>query len=106
MLMIAMNRELFEKSVQGGNAVLVEFQAPWCGYCRRIQPAMDKIAAEYADRLTIGTVNIDDEPALADREQIELVPTLVLYRAGKAVASIVAPDSKAKIDGFIRENLR
>ena len=85
---------------------MVEFQAPWCGYCRRIQPAMDKIAAEYADRLTIGTINIDDEPALADQEQIELVPTLVLYRDGKAAASIVAPESKAKIDAFLRENLK
>ena len=103
--MIAMNQELFEKSVQGGNAVLVEFQAPWCVYCRRIVPAMDKIAAEYADRLLIGAVNIDDEPALADREQIELVPTLVLYRDGKAIASVVAPESKAKIDAFLRENL-
>ena len=104
--MIAMNQEQFEKSLQGGAPVLVEFQAPWCVYCRRIAPAMDRIAAEYADRLTIGTINIDEEPALADQEQIELVPTLVLYRDGKAAASIVAPESKAKIDAFLRENLK
>ena len=50
-------------------------------------------------------LNIDDEPALADQEQIELVPTLVLYRDGKAIGSIVAPESKAVIEQFIRESL-
>ena len=53
----------------------------------------------------VAKVNVDDEPQLADQEQIEVYPTLVLYREGKAVASIVAPESKARIDAFIRENL-
>ena len=50
-------------------------------------------------------VNIDEEPVLADREKIEVIPTLVLYREGKALASIVAPQSKAAIDDFIRNAL-
>lgn len=103
--MIQMNRELFSQSVAGSKPVLVEFWAPWCVYCRRIAPALSKIAEEYANELTVGQVNIDDEPSVAAREQIEVIPTLVLYREGKALASIVAPESKAKLDEFIRENL-
>lgn len=103
--MIQMNSELFFQSVSGSKPVLVEFWAPWCVYCRRIAPALSKIAEEYANVLTVGQVNIDDEPSVAAREQIEVIPTLVLYREGKALASIVAPESKAKLDEFIRENL-
>ena len=50
-------------------------------------------------------VNIDDEPHLAEAEQIEVIPTLVLYRDGKSIGSLVAPESKAVIDQFIRETL-
>ena len=103
--MISMNTELFNKLTAGGRSVLVEFWAPWCVYCRRIAPALEKVAQQYGDTLTVGPVNIDDEPLLASREQIEVIPTLVLYRDGKALGSIVAPESKAKIEEFIRETL-
>jgi len=53
----------------------------------------------------VAKVNIDDEPLLAQNEQIEVIPTLVLYHNGKAVGSIVAPESKAMIDSFIRQAL-
>lgn len=105
MTVIPMNQQQFEQALAGGRLFLVEFQAPWCVYCRRISPALEKIARAYGDRLTVGTINIDDEPELAAREQIEVVPTLILYRDGQAVGSLVAPDSKAAIDGLIRESL-
>ena len=101
-----MNNELFENKVLGGNEpVLVEFWAPWCVYCRRIAPALDKVAQQYAGKVTVAKVNIDDEPILAAREQIEVIPTLIIYQNGEALGSIVAPESKARIDEFILENL-
>ena len=104
--MIAMNEKLYRENVmEGGKPVLVEFWAPWCVYCRRIAPAMDKVAGQYAGKVTVAQINIDDEPLLAAREQIEVIPTLVLYQNGQALGSIVAPESKARIDDFILENL-
>ena len=103
--MIPMNDKLFTQHLQGSKPVLVEFWAPWCVYCRRIIPALNKIAEQYRDILTVGKVNIDDEPLLAHHENIEVIPTLVLYQNGKAIASIVAPESKAAIESFIAENL-
>ena len=88
--------------MQEEKPVLVDYWAPWCVYCRRIAPAYEKIAEEYGDQLVIGKVNIDEEPQLAEAEKIEVIPTLVLYRGGKAVDSIVAPDSKAAIERFIQ----
>lgn len=101
MAAIDMNKSSFDEMIGSGSPVLVEFWAPWCGYCRRIGPAYERVAAEYSDRLTVGRVNIDDEGALADAEKVEVVPTIVLYRDGKAAGSIVAPDSKAAIDEFL-----
>lgn len=102
---LAMNSELFAQMTAGGKPVLVDFWAPWCVYCRRIAPAMDKVAEQFADTVVVAQVNIDDEPQLAAREQIEVIPTLVLYQNGQILGSIVAPESKAKIESFIQETL-
>lgn len=106
--MIAMNvnREEFEKLIQGDMPVLAEFWAPWCVYCRRIGPALDHIAAKYHQKLITVKLNIDEVPELAESERIELVPTLLIYRKGKDLGSIVAPDSGAMIEEFISEVFR
>lgn len=103
MSMINMNKAQFEQFMHEEKPVLVDYWAPWCVYCRRIAPAYEKIAEEYGDQLVIGKVNIDEESQLAEAEKIEVIPTLVLYRGGKAVDSIVAPDSKAAIERFIKD---
>lgn len=103
--MMAMNAETFGRYTEGDQPVLVEFWAPWCVYCRRIGPALSKVAEAYGDALVVGQVNIDEEPDLAGREQIEVVPTLILYRRGEPLGSAVAPESRAQIEEFIREAL-
>ena len=85
--------------------MLVEFHAPWCVYCRRIGPALKKVAERHRERLTVGLVNIDDSPELARSEGIEVVPTLVLYHKGEALGSIVAPESRSRIEEFIEDFL-
>lgn len=104
--MIAMNNESFRRLAQDGSGpVLVEFWAPWCVYCRRITPALQKVSQQYGSSLAVGQVNIDEEPMLAHAEGIEVVPTLVLYQGGEALGSIVAPESKARIEEFIQDTL-
>lgn len=104
--MLNMDRDSFKKET-GNDAriTMVEFWAPWCVYCRRIAPAMKKIEDQYNELIGIGQVNIDEEPDLAEKENIEVVPTFIIYKGGKAVDSITAPDSKAKIEEFIKRNL-
>ena len=103
--MLEMNKELFEQHVNGDKPVLVDFWAPWCVYCRRIAPALEKLAAERND-VIVAKVNIDDEPQLANMERIEVIPTLVLYKNGMSLGSIVAPESKARIEEFIAESVQ
>lgn len=103
--MTAMNQHRFQQASREERPVLVEFWAPWCVYCRRITPALQKVADQYRDTLVVGKVNIDEEPELSRAERIEVVPTLILYQNGEALGSIVAPDSKARIDEFIQDTL-
>ena len=100
------DQKQFKSMMENGEVVLVDYWAPWCSYCRRIGPAYDKIAEQYGESINIVKINIDDEGALARQEMIEVIPTLVLYRNGAAIGSIVAPESKAMIDAFIQETLR
>lgn len=98
------NTDFQEKVLQEERSALVDFWAPWCTHCRRISSAYDKIAEQYGDRLLVGKINIDEEPQLADRLQIEVIPTLMLFKNGKPVDSGVAPESKAQIEAFIQRN--
>ena len=104
--MIAMNElQIKNHMMNEDKPILVEYWAPWCVYCRRIAPALKRVSEQFSGELTVAQVNIDEEPRLAVQEKIEVIPTLVMYRNGIAVASIVAPESKAMIDAFIQENL-
>lgn len=100
-----MNEKMFHEMIQGDKPVLVDFWAPWCGYCRRIAPAYDKIAQQMGDGMVVAKLNIDEVPLIAHKEAIEVIPTLVLYKNGKALGSIVAPESKARIEQFIDETI-
>lgn len=100
--MITVTTNNFENDVlHADKPVLLDFWAPWCPYCRRIAPVFDKVAAQYQDRLTAGKVNYDEEPQLIERLGIDTIPTLMLFRNGKAEASITAPGSKAEIEAFL-----
>ena len=100
-----MNQEQFKQLIREEKPVLVDFWAPWCSYCRRIGPAYEKIGEEYADSLAVGKINIDEEPQLIERFGIDTIPTLMLFKSGEVIGSVVAPGSKAAIETFIRETL-
>ena len=105
MAAININREMLKNEIEGEKPILVDFWAPWCGYCRRIGPVYEKIAEAYGENIIVAKVNVDEEPQLSEEERIEVLPTLVLYKKGEAIGSVVAPESKAAIERFINETL-
>ena len=100
-----MNPEQFKQLIREEKPVLVDFWAQWCPYCRRIAPAFDTVGEQYADTLITGKINYDEEPQLIERFGIDTIPTLLLFKDGKVLGSVVAPGSKAAIETFIRETL-
>jgi thioredoxin 1 len=76
---------------------LVDFWAVWCGPCRAVAPVVEAIAAENTDKLKAGKLNVDDEPAIAGRYQIRSIPTLVLFKGGEAVTTIVGAVPKGEL---------
>ena len=105
MAAIPINADSFHEMTGNSTPVLVDYWAPWCGYCRRIGPAYELIADQFDAEVEIVKINIDEEAELANAEAIEVIPTLVMYKGGKAVNSIVAPESKAMIESFIWESM-
>ncbi len=85
--------------------VLVDFWAEWCGPCRAIAPALEEIGAEYAGRLTIAKVNIDENPATPNKFQVRGIPTLILFKDGKAVSTKVGAAPKSALKAWIASAL-
>lgn len=88
-------KENYQEMVQN-NTVLLDFWAPWCGPCRMVAPILDEIAAERDDIL-VGKVNVDEQMELAMQFSVASIPTLVVIRNGKPVATAVGYRPKADI---------
>ena len=101
-----MDRSLFYQVTKESEIpVLVAFCASDCGYCKRITPALKRLANRKRGALGVGVLDIYMEPELFRTEQIEALPTLVLYQGGEVLGSIVGPDSGAVIEEFLVETI-
>ncbi|MEE6032058.1 thioredoxin [Avibacterium gallinarum] len=84
--------------------VLLDFWAPWCGPCRMVGPILDELAAELGDQVKIVKINIDENQATPAQFGVRSIPTLLMFKEGKAVASQVGALPKNQLAAFIAQN--
>ena len=100
------NTHTFDSEVlQSQLPVLVDYWAEWCGPCKMIAPALDESADNYAGRVRVAKVNVDENQLLASRYHVRGIPTLMLFKGGEVVATKIGAVSKAQLAAFIDANL-
>jgi thioredoxin 1 len=87
----------FDGVVTSEQPVVIDFWAPWCGPCRAIAPVLDELARELGDQVTIGKVNVDEQPALAVRFGVQAIPQLAFFKDGVLKDRIVGAVPRAEI---------
>lgn len=85
--------------------VLVDFWAPWCGPCLMVAPAIEEIAETYQGKLKVVKVNVDENPRLSASYQILSIPTLILFKGGQPVDSVIGALPKNRLVSFLSKHL-
>lgn len=99
---IMITSENFDRTVmQSEKTVLIDFWAGWCGPCRMLAPVIDEIAEEYAGTVTVGKINVDEQPQLAAAFGVESIPTLIAFKNGVPLGALVGLQTKESVIDLI-----
>ena len=84
--------------IQSAQPVVVDVWAPWCGPCNRVGPLIDELAEQFDGRVTVGKLNIDDNPEIAGKYKVSSIPTVLVFQDGEVVERFVGVQPKAKYE--------
>lgn len=100
------NDQQFQKEISGSNEpVLVDFWASWCGPCKMVAPVLEELAADYGGKVKVLKVNVDENPDTASRYSIMSIPTMILFKNGEPIQTLIGFRNKEELKGIIDPNL-
>ncbi|MBK9239234.1 MAG: thioredoxin [Acidobacteria bacterium] len=91
--------------LQASTPVLVDFWAEWCGPCRALGPTIDALAGDYAGRVSVGKLNVDENPGITVKYMVRGIPTVMLFKGGQVVEQIVGVADKAEFKKVLDKHL-
>lgn len=95
----------FNTLISSEQPSLVDFWAPWCGPCKAIGPVIEDLAEEYAGKVTIAKMNVDENPVTPGKYGIRAIPTLILFKKGEVVDQITGAVGKSQLVDLIKKAL-
>lgn len=96
----------FEQEIlKSDKPALVDFWAPWCGPCKALGPVVEELAAEYKDRVVVSKLNVDDSPKIAGKYGVRSIPTVILFKGGEVVDSLIGLVPKERLADLIKKGL-
>ena len=103
---IQISDDTFEENViKKGQPIIVDFWAEWCGPCKQIGPILEEISDEYSGKITIGKLDVDENPETPGKFQIRGIPTMLLFNNGELIVTKVGMSSKADLTEWIDKNI-
>lgn len=99
---IALTDSNFDSEIAKRKLIVVDFWAPWCGPCRMVGPIIEELASEYAGQVAFGKVNVDENMTVPGRFGVRGIPTLIVFKEGKAVDTIVGACPKSHLESKFR----
>jgi thioredoxin 2 len=99
------DHQTFDAELAASVPVVIDFWAPWCGPCRIVTPALENLARTHAGKLKVVKLNVDDEPEIASRYQVQGIPLLVLVRGGNELDRLVGARPERDIGAWLRRHV-
>jgi thioredoxin 1 len=95
----------FDRYVNDGRPVFVDFWAVWCGPCKTMDPVVDRLASRYDGKVVFGKLNVDEQPDIATRYDVQSIPTFMIFRKGKPVDAAIGAVGEVALDKLVQKSL-
>ena len=102
---VALTSSDFDRYVNDGRPVFVDFWAVWCGPCKTMEPVVDRLAAKYSGKVLFGKLNVDEQSEIATRYEVQSIPTFMIFKKGQPVDAAIGAVGEPALDRLIQRSL-